>query len=409
MAADPGRRLSEVSLLRDAERAQVLEAWNDTAARAPHAPACTSSSPSRRRAPPHAVARRLRGRGAHLRGAGAALEPLAAPPPAAAASGPEVRVGICLDRGARDGGRCAGRAQGRRRLRAAGPRLSPRAPGLPARRLPACSLLRHRDRAARAAPGLRGRGRLPGHASGTRSPAEPDEAPGSGRRPAQPAYVIYTSGSTGTAQGRGGRAPRSGQLRQPVRDTLRARAGSDVVLGAGELLLRHLGRFEVFVPLRQARAVRLLPRSRSATRGAGARRCAGGRASPARRARADAPSWSQRSARRRRAPARECAASRGRRGRAARAGGGDAARRVPAAELRVNCTGRRRRRRVLRGRAHAVPAATRWTDRSGDPLGNVRLYVLRCERGSRCRSACAGELCIGGRGRGARLPGPAGA
>ncbi|HEX2080196.1 MAG TPA: amino acid adenylation domain-containing protein, partial [Longimicrobium sp.] len=96
MAAEPERRLSGVALLRDAERAQVLEAWNDTAATYPRACVHELVSAQASRTP-EAVAVVFGGRtltyaglegrsnrlAHHLRGLGV---------------GPEVRVGVCLER-----------------------------------------------------------------------------------------------------------------------------------------------------------------------------------------------------------------------------------------------------------------------------------------------------------------------
>ncbi|HLL48006.1 MAG TPA: amino acid adenylation domain-containing protein, partial [Longimicrobiaceae bacterium] len=51
MAAGPARRLSELSLLHGAERAQVIEAWNDTAAELPRAPVHELFAEQARRTP----------------------------------------------------------------------------------------------------------------------------------------------------------------------------------------------------------------------------------------------------------------------------------------------------------------------------------------------------------------------
>jgi non-ribosomal peptide synthetase component F len=99
-AADADVRLSQLELLGEAERALVLEGWNRTAAEYP-ADRCihelfevqAARTPGRRRG-------RLRGRGADLRGAERRRQPLAHHLRRAGV-GPEVRVGICLERSRR--------------------------------------------------------------------------------------------------------------------------------------------------------------------------------------------------------------------------------------------------------------------------------------------------------------------
>ena len=88
MAADPGRRLSELSLLRGAERAQVLEAWNDTARPRPRrALGVHELFAAQARAHAPTPRPRLARRARHLRRAGPPLRP-ARRRPAAARRGP---------------------------------------------------------------------------------------------------------------------------------------------------------------------------------------------------------------------------------------------------------------------------------------------------------------------------------
>ncbi|HST62605.1 MAG TPA: condensation domain-containing protein, partial [Longimicrobium sp.] len=192
-AAAPDLRLSRVTLLDEAERRQVLEAWNDTAAddpralfhelfaeqaaRVPNTPAVvygdhslTYAELDRRSA---RVAHHLRRRGA----------------------GPEVRVGLCLERGVDllvgvlgvlrsgaayvplDPSHAAGRLAAV--LADAGAPLLLTEAGL-LERLPAfagATVCLDRDAAAIA--------------------AEPDVAPAVRVEPESAAYVVYTSGSTG--------------------------------------------------------------------------------------------------------------------------------------------------------------------------------------------------------------------
>ncbi|MET0400339.1 MAG: amino acid adenylation domain-containing protein, partial [Longimicrobiaceae bacterium] len=197
MAAEPARRIAGVPLLRGAEREQVLEAWNATAAdrpracvhalfaeqaaRTPDAPAVVFGEDAltygelERRA--NQLAHALRRRGV----------------------GPEVRVGLCLERGV---------AQVVAVLAAwkAGGAYVPLDPAAPARRQEA--LLD-----ASGAPVLLTQAHLAGRFGGyagavLRLDADRDEieresveAPQDEAVPANLAYVIYTSGSTGTPRG----------------------------------------------------------------------------------------------------------------------------------------------------------------------------------------------------------------
>ena len=103
---EPGRRLSELSLLRAAERAQLLEAWNATGAG--YAGGRASTSWFARQARAHA--RRAGGRAS--RGARRSPTPSWSAAPtgwrttsARLGVGPEARVGICVERCAGDGRR----------------------------------------------------------------------------------------------------------------------------------------------------------------------------------------------------------------------------------------------------------------------------------------------------------------
>ncbi|HEV2736827.1 MAG TPA: condensation domain-containing protein, partial [Longimicrobiaceae bacterium] len=198
MAAGPGLRLSEVSLLRRAERAQVVEEWNATerdfprgstlhkllagrAALTPTAPAAVSGDTTLSWAELEARSASL---AAVLRARGV---------------GPEVCVGVCLERS------CETAVALLAVLRAGGAWL-PLDPGYPAERLGwmlrdsgARLVLAHEPTAGRLAAGgpevLLLDGGWEAHA-----PAPlPLEASGAG--PQNLAYVIYTSGSTGRPKG----------------------------------------------------------------------------------------------------------------------------------------------------------------------------------------------------------------
>ena len=161
----------------------------------------TSCSSARRRVTPEAVALVWTARAlsyGELNGAG---RPSGAPP-ARAGSGCRRRVvGVCLERSAGAGGGIAGGAEGRRRLRAAGPRLSAGAAGADAGGLrSAWSVVSRADAGAAGCPArcrsCSDRGARPRSAR----PDRPRRAPAT---PENLAYVIYTSGSTGPPEGGG--------------------------------------------------------------------------------------------------------------------------------------------------------------------------------------------------------------
>ena len=115
--------------------------------------------------------------------------------------GPEVVVGLCVERSLGDGGRAARHPQGRRRLSAARSGLSGRAARLHAG---GCAARRCWSRRRRCTIGCRATWRVTscGSMPMGRDRAQPDH--GAARSRSQPdntAYVIYTSGSTGTPKG----------------------------------------------------------------------------------------------------------------------------------------------------------------------------------------------------------------
>ncbi len=196
MAADPRRRLSEVPLLRGAERARVLETWNATAAVLPHA--CVHELFSAQAArTPHAVALvsgdaaltyaeldRAANQLAHLlrrRGVG-----------------PDARVGVCLERGPE-------MVIALLAVLKAGGAYAMLDPGLPPARL---ALLLDDLAAPVVLSRAPLRGRLPGEldvlcvdAERERIGREPDTAPAVRITPEHLCYVIYTSGSSGLPKG----------------------------------------------------------------------------------------------------------------------------------------------------------------------------------------------------------------
>ena len=197
LAADPGRRSSEVSLLRGAERAQVLEAWNATAveyprillhdlvsaqaARTPRAVAVVFEDQSLTYAELEARANRL---AHHLRHLGV---------------GPESRVGVCAERSPELVVALLG-------VLKAGGAYVPLDPSYPAERLAymlgdsGVPVLLTQERLLE---------RLPAHsaqvlrldADAALWEGRASEPPAVQVEPESLAYVIYTSGSTGRPKG----------------------------------------------------------------------------------------------------------------------------------------------------------------------------------------------------------------
>ncbi|MEW5928459.1 MAG: amino acid adenylation domain-containing protein, partial [Gemmatimonadota bacterium] len=197
IAAAPDRRLSEVSLLRDSERARLLAEWSPAPTH--HRPACLHELfAEQARSTPDVVAvasadrvltydelehaanrlaRRLRDRGV----------------------GPESRVGVCLERGVELVVAVLG-------VLKAGGAYVPLDPADPAERLAytlhdsGASLLVSQTRLPETLPAFGGEVVLLD--AGGEAPADgPDEAPESGTGPRGAAYVVYTSGSTGRPKG----------------------------------------------------------------------------------------------------------------------------------------------------------------------------------------------------------------
>jgi amino acid adenylation domain-containing protein len=198
MAADPAGRLSGLSLLRGAERTQVLEAWNATAAVLPRA--CVHELFAGQAAhTPGAVAvvagdetvtyaelERRANRLAHLlRGRGA---------------GPETRVGVCLERG-------IPAVVALLAVLKAGGAYVPVAPSDPAERLreifadAGVRLVLSELAVGAHLPDAVEPLWLDAPETAAELAAMPETAPVVPSDPAQLAYVIYTSGSTGRPKG----------------------------------------------------------------------------------------------------------------------------------------------------------------------------------------------------------------
>jgi amino acid adenylation domain-containing protein len=199
VAADADVRLSRLELLGEAERALVMEEWNRTAAevpvdrcihelvetqaaRTPGAVAVVYEGEALSYAELNARANRL---AHHLRGRGV---------------GPEVRVGVLMERGLE-------MVVSLLAVMKAGGAYVPLDPGLPPERLAymlddgAVPLVLVQDALRGAVPAREGVEVLAVDALAERLAEEPAENPAVGAGPDSLAYVIYTSGSTGRPKG----------------------------------------------------------------------------------------------------------------------------------------------------------------------------------------------------------------
>ncbi|HEX2187808.1 MAG TPA: amino acid adenylation domain-containing protein [Longimicrobiaceae bacterium] len=243
MAADPAGRCSGLSLLRPAERARVLEAWNPPAAEASRA--CLHDLfAGRAAAAPGAVALRTGGEAVtfgelgsraarlarHLRGRGV---------------GPEVRVGVLLDGGAETVEAVLG-------VLGAGGAYVPLDPGHPPERL--AWMLTDAGAAvlvSRAAL----RDRLPAFGGAVvlldrdrdAIAREPDHVSSSGVGPENAAYLVYTSGSTGAPKGVVVEHRALAQTLLATRDTFGLGAGESFAALASPAF--DIWAFETFAPL----------------------------------------------------------------------------------------------------------------------------------------------------------------
>ncbi|HEV2735037.1 MAG TPA: condensation domain-containing protein, partial [Longimicrobiaceae bacterium] len=244
MSADPGRRLSEVSLLRGAERKQVLEAWNTTAAAFPRESCIHELFAGQAARTPGAVAMVACGRARTYseleRGSNRLAQRLVE-----LGVGPESRVGICLERGPEMVVALLGV------LKAGGAYL-PLDPSYPSERLAymladsGATVLLTQAVLAAALPAFAGV-RLCLDATDAAPADEPPVAPAVPVEAQNVAYVIYTSGSTG--QPKGVAVPHRAVVN--FLGSMRARPG----LSAGDTLLAvttlsfDIAVLELFLPL----------------------------------------------------------------------------------------------------------------------------------------------------------------
>ncbi len=196
MVADPARRFSEVSLLRGAERARVLEVWNATAIGYPRerfVHELVAEQAARRPDSAAVVAspERLSYGGLERRSGALARRLLAL------GVGPETRVGVCLDRSAES-------VVAMLAVLKAGGAYVPLDPDYPTERL---AFMLRDSGAALVLTRESMRDRIPADVealtvdSGMEVLPDPGDAPEVPLSPQNLAYVIYTSGSTGTPKG----------------------------------------------------------------------------------------------------------------------------------------------------------------------------------------------------------------
>ncbi len=194
MAADPQRRLSELSLLRGAERAQVLEEWNDTARPVPAGVGLHALFAERAARTPDAVALAWRGERVTYAGLDRRSVELAGVLRRRGV-GPETRVGVCM-------ARTPELVASLLAVLRAGGAYVPMDPGYPAERLrymlaDSGAALVLADAASAERLGECGVEVVRPDAGAV----EPEVGADAAAEPESLAYVVYTSGSTGTPKG----------------------------------------------------------------------------------------------------------------------------------------------------------------------------------------------------------------
>jgi amino acid adenylation domain-containing protein len=199
VAADPALPLSRIALLGADERRRVVEEWNRTAAPYPADRCIHQLFEAQAARTPDAVAVAFGGRSLAYRELDARANRLASHL-AGLGVGPEVRVGICLERGLEPLVCILG-------VMKAGGAWVPVDPGHPAERQgyvladSGVAVLLTQARLAHRLPDLPGVRVIAVDREWERIAAEPAEAPRTGVTAENLAYVIYTSGSTGRPKG----------------------------------------------------------------------------------------------------------------------------------------------------------------------------------------------------------------
>ncbi|HEV2734936.1 MAG TPA: amino acid adenylation domain-containing protein, partial [Longimicrobiaceae bacterium] len=256
VAVEAGRRVLDIPLMTDAERGQLLEEWNDTAAAYPQAPFHELVSEQAARTPglpavtsgaaslTYAELERASGRLAnHLRRRGV---------------GPETRVGICLERGVELPVAVLG-------VLKAGGAYVPLDPAYPAERL---AFMLADSGAALLVSQASVVERLSGYAGETvrldadaeQITAEAVGTPAAGTDPRSAAYVLYTSGSTGTPKGVVVEHGSLAHFVATLRRVFQPREGETVLALASFAF--DIWVFEALVPLASGATVRVLPLER---------------------------------------------------------------------------------------------------------------------------------------------------
>ncbi|HEX9935555.1 MAG TPA: amino acid adenylation domain-containing protein, partial [Longimicrobium sp.] len=257
LEAAPGRAIGSIDVLPEAERRQVVEEWNATDAEYPAGACIHELFEAQAERTPGAVAvvfegeeltyaelnRRANRLAHHLRERGV---------------GPDVRVGICVERGLE-------MVVGLLGVLKAGGAYVPLDPGQPAERLaymladsaPAAVLTQRelRDRVETDVPVID----LEGSAWARCPETDPGRA---GLTPGHRAYVIYTSGSTGRPKGVA--VPHRGvvNLLRSMRETV-AMEAADRLLAVTTYAF-DISVLEIFLPLLHGAATLVLPRERAA-------------------------------------------------------------------------------------------------------------------------------------------------
>jgi amino acid adenylation domain-containing protein len=199
VAADADVRLSRLELLGEAERALVLEAWNRTEAEVPADRCIHALIEAQAARTPEAVALRFEEASLTYRELNERANRLAHYL-VRQGVGPEVRVGLCLERSLE-------MVVSILAVLKAGGGYVPLDPGYPAERLAyvlddsAVRLVLVQDALRGIIPAREGVGVLAVDALAERLAVEPAENPAGGAGPDSLAYVIYTSGSTGRPKG----------------------------------------------------------------------------------------------------------------------------------------------------------------------------------------------------------------
>jgi amino acid adenylation domain-containing protein len=229
VAGDPERRVGSLELMDGAERSRVLEAWNPAAAKGPAALSVHRAVEAQAARTPGAAAIVSAGRETGYRELNARANRLAHHLRTLGV-GPEVRVGVCLERSAE-------LVVAVLAVLKAGGAYVPLDPAYPADRLAfmladsgAAVLVAHGPTLAAVAaqPDVR---LLDLDAASAAIAAERDDDPAGGAEPGNLAYVIYTSGSTGTPKGVG--------VEHRALAAYVAGAAREYGLGAGDRVLQY--------------------------------------------------------------------------------------------------------------------------------------------------------------------------